>query len=256
MVERTAYSSGKNVSSSARRRNGDAARAAGAGLAADHALHRLEVPEPPELEVLLDVDELLAGLVHVPVVLGVGVDVGEDVHQLGAEDVGAADVAVEQLPRHRVAAPGEQAQELVVDARAVRAARSARRARARRARTARSIAAFLLPSRNSTARYCADWNPDDEPSDAAELGVLGGVSVASTDHCSMSVFWMCLTRASFFSAGASRSAARSSQAERSSWSRSFSHSSEVWCWTMNSSSSWCSGLLRGCWAASSSSRCR
>ena len=26
------------------------------------------------------------------------------------------------------------------------------------------------------------------------------------------------------------------------------HSSEVWCWMMNSSSSWCSGSLSGCWA--------
>ena len=35
-----------------------------------------------------------------------------------------------------------------------------------------------------------------------------GVRVASTDHCSVSWFWMCLTRASRLSAGASSSAAR------------------------------------------------
>ena len=68
-----------------------------------------------------------------------------------------------------------------------------------------------------------------------------GVSVASTDHCSVSVFWMCLTRAMHLSAGASSSARSRSRAVSSSCSTSFSHSSVVWCWTMNSSSSWCSG---------------
>ena len=47
-----------------------------------------------------------------------------------------------------------------------------------------------------------DWNPDAGPSDAAELGVLAGVRVASTDHWSFNVRWMFFTRAMHFSAGA------------------------------------------------------
>ena len=44
----------------------------------------------------------------------------------------------------------------------------------------------------------------------------------------------------------------SARAERSSWIISFSHSSEVWCWMMKSSSSCCGGSLHGCWAESRS----
>ena len=51
-----------------------AARSAGAGLEPDDPLDGLQVPEPPELEVVLEVDELLARLVRGPVLLRVGVD--------------------------------------------------------------------------------------------------------------------------------------------------------------------------------------
>ena len=57
---RTSISSGKNVWSSARLQEADARRAAGAGLVADDPLDGLHVPEAPELERLLDVDQLLA----------------------------------------------------------------------------------------------------------------------------------------------------------------------------------------------------
>ena len=59
---------------------------------------------------------------------------------------------------------------------------------------------------------------------------------------------MCLTRASRLSAGASSSSRSRLLAERSSWMSSLSHSSEVWCWMMKSSSSCWGGSLSGCWA--------
>ena len=58
-----------------------------------------------------------------------------------------------------------------------------------------SMRRFLLPSTNSTARYCQDWNPDELPRNPRNWAYSVGVSVASTDHCSVSVRWMCLTRA-------------------------------------------------------------
>ena len=63
---RTSISSGKKAWSSARFRKRDARGAARAGLVADDALDGLHVTEPPELEALLDVEELLAHLVGVP----------------------------------------------------------------------------------------------------------------------------------------------------------------------------------------------
>ena len=87
-------------------------------LDADGALHRLEVPEAPELEVLLQVDEFLAGLVRLPVGVRVLVDLGEHRHQLGVVAVRLRHVALQQgLDRHVVAGAGQIAQELVVDAR-------------------------------------------------------------------------------------------------------------------------------------------
>ncbi len=65
------------------------------------------------------------------------------------------------------------------------------------------MAAFLLPRVNSTARYCADWKPLALPSTPRNCPYSAGVRVASTDHCSVSVFWMCFTRAMHLSAGAS-----------------------------------------------------
>ena len=95
---------------------GGARRSAGARLHADGALHRLQVPEPPELEVLLEVDELLAGLVGRPVVVGVLVDGADDADERLVEDPGLGDVAVEDVLRNGVPGAGEVAQELVVDA--------------------------------------------------------------------------------------------------------------------------------------------
>jgi hypothetical protein len=36
------------------------------------------------------------------------------------------------------------------------------------------MAAFLLPRRNSTARYCADWKPDDEPNEPRNSAYSAG----------------------------------------------------------------------------------
>jgi hypothetical protein len=46
------------------------------------------------------------------------------------------------------------------------------------------------------------------------------------------------TRASIFIAGCSRSARIAVRAALISWMASFIHSSDVWCWMMNSISSW------------------
>ena len=80
--------------------------------------------------------------------------------------------------------------------------------------------------------------------------------VSSTDHCSVSCFWMCFTRASTFSAGPGSSASRNATAACSSWITSFIHSSEVWCWMMNSSSSWLAGVDSGACAESTWSSLR
>ncbi len=119
-----------------------------------------------------------------------------------------------------------------------------------------SMAAFLLPRVNSTARYCQDWKPLELPSESRNSAYSLGVSVASTDHCSVSVFWMCLTRATHLSAWGRSSTRSSAQACSSSWSTSLSHSSVVWCCTMNSSSSWCTGSLIGRCAESRVGRSR
>ena len=78
--------------------------------------------------------------------------------------------------------------------------------------------------------------------------------VASTSQACTSCSMMRETRASILKAAPSRSSATASTAARSSCSISFIHSSLVWCWTMNSISS-CAGD-KGCWAPSTSSRCR
>ena len=119
-----------------------------------------------------------------------------------------------------------------------------------------SILRFLLPSRNSTARYWLDWNPEELPRKPRNCEYSVGVRVASTDHCSVRVFWMCLTRAMAFSAEPRSSERSQAAALRSSCRTSLSHSSVVWCWMMNSISSWCSGALTGCWALRSVGSCR
>ena len=63
------------------------------------------------------------------------------------------------------------------------------------------MSAFLLPSRNSTARYWWLWNPELVARNGRIRAYSLGVSVASTSHCSTSCFCTCLTRASRFSAG-------------------------------------------------------
>src|SRR3954469_23305547 len=93
-----------------------AARPAGPAAQADGALDGLEVAEAPELQVVLDVDELLAGLVDVPVLLRGVVDRAEHLDQARVLAVGLAHVALQQVVGHREAAAGEQVQELVVEA--------------------------------------------------------------------------------------------------------------------------------------------
>ncbi|VFT14769.1 Uncharacterised protein [Pseudomonas aeruginosa] len=65
-----------------------------------------------------------------------------------------------------------------------------------------------------------------------------GVMVASTAQACTSWSKIRETLASIFSAGPSLPDLTCSRAARSSWSISFIHSSEVWCWMMNSISLW------------------
>ena len=222
-------------------------------LVADDPLHDLQVPEPPLLEVVLDVDQLLAGLVDAP----------------SARAGAAYTVANRSTSRRRWCAaltsrarPGQEvrrsrasevAQELVVQRRLVEQLVELRSRAAGSCAKTFTMSASLLPSRNSTSRYCADWKPETGRRNGRISAYSLGVSVASTDHWSVSVCWMCLTRASRLSAGERSSAASSARAERSSWTISFSQSSLVWCWTMKSSSSCCGGSVSGCCADSSTS---
>src|SRR2546423_8589551 len=96
---------------------GHAGGAAGAALEADHALDGLDVAEAPELEVLLDVDQLLAHVVLGPVLLRILIN---DLENRGDERMAfirLAPVALDALGRHRHAATRQVAQEFVVQAR-------------------------------------------------------------------------------------------------------------------------------------------
>src|SRR6478609_2489714 len=95
----------------------DPPRPSGPPLVADGALDDLEVPEPPQLHVVLEVHELLAGLVDAPVLGRRGVHLAEDVDELRVEGVRQRPVPVEQRRRYRIPAAGEVAEELVVEAR-------------------------------------------------------------------------------------------------------------------------------------------
>src|SRR5690606_13249503 len=87
----------------------DAGAAAGALLEPDRALHGAQVAEAPELEGVLEVDEVLAGGVLGPVRRGVAVDPREHQVQLGHLHPGPAHVTLEDARRHRMSVPGEVA---------------------------------------------------------------------------------------------------------------------------------------------------
>ena len=143
-------------------------------LNADGALHGLEVPEPPELEVLLQVDQLLAGLVRLPVLVRVLVDRREDRHQVGVEPVRQGHVPLQDLGRHVVAVPGQVAQELVVDAGRLERLDAAAPARPARRRRSTASGASLLPSSELDRPVLVRLEARGGAEEAAELGVLAG----------------------------------------------------------------------------------
>ena len=186
----------------------DAGRPAGAGLVADGALHDLEVAEPPLLEVVLDVDELLAGLVDAPVLARARRRPRRRRRtSSGSERCGCDQSRSSSRPGRRT--PGGRGRPGTRRRATARAAASSS-ARARPGSWAKTLtmSAFLLPSRNSTSRYCADWKPELVARNGRISAYSLGVSVASTDHWSVSICWMCLTRASRLSAGARSSVAQ------------------------------------------------
>src|SRR6266542_980046 len=75
----------------------DAGRSSGARLESDDALDRLQMPKAPELERLLDVDELLRHFVRIPPVLGILVDRLEHGDDRRAAFVRLAEVALGPL---------------------------------------------------------------------------------------------------------------------------------------------------------------
>src|ERR1700716_3786176 len=91
--------------------------AAGAALEADDPLDGLHMPEAPQLEILLHVDQLLAHVVLGPVALRVFVDGLEDLNYRGVALIGLRPVALHALERDRHALSREVTQEFVVDAR-------------------------------------------------------------------------------------------------------------------------------------------
>ena len=113
-------------------------------------------------------------LVDVPMVLGVLVDARRTRATRSRSSVcGLRPVALEQPLRHRVAAAARGSAGTRRRGSAPRARRAARACASGSCANTASMPAFLLPSRNSSVRYCSDWKPDDAPEHVAELRVLG-----------------------------------------------------------------------------------
>src|SRR5688572_6699212 len=152
---------------------GDAGGAAGAGLEADDALHGLHVAEAPELEVLLDVDQLLAHVVLGPELVRILVNHLEHGGDAWMPLVGLRPVALGALRRHRHAAAREVAQELVVQAR--------RLEQALQARVGRGVVALhfhearvLVAQQELDGAELERLQPRGRPEHVAELHVLRG----------------------------------------------------------------------------------
>jgi hypothetical protein len=104
------------------------------------------------------------------------------------------------------------------------------------------------------ARYCHDWKPEDWPSAPRKRVYSLGVIVRSTSQALFNCSKMRATRVSILKAGRTSSARIASIAPDISWMASFIHSSEVWCWMMNRSSS--GEVDSGVWASRILSRWR
>src|SRR5579883_761557 len=96
---------------------GDAFGAAGARLAADDALDGRDMAEAPLAEEILEIDQLLAELVDVPMAFGVAI--GGDPRRLDrfVRAVALAPIAVERVAIDREAAAREEADRFVIEAR-------------------------------------------------------------------------------------------------------------------------------------------
>ena len=89
------------------------------------------------------------------------------------------------------------------------------------------MARLRFPARNSIARYCQDWKPDDWPSASRNSVYSLGVMVRSTSHAPVSCSKMRATLLSILNAGCSWSLRIAAIVARISWIASFIHSSEV-----------------------------
>jgi hypothetical protein len=82
---------------------------------ADDALHRAGVAEAPGLEGILQVHEFLGQLVEVEIGLAARVDAGPGLHHGGVALMRLGQVALQHRFGNGEAAPGQEAQRLVVD---------------------------------------------------------------------------------------------------------------------------------------------
>src|SRR6185437_221542 len=94
---------------------GHPARASGAGLVADDALHRLQVMAAPQLEVVIEVDQPLGELVQVPVLFRVVVDTEPRARDLLARAIRLAEIACQMILRNAIATPAQEPQRLVIE---------------------------------------------------------------------------------------------------------------------------------------------
>src|SRR5258708_14974910 len=92
-----------------------AGRCARARLVADDPFDRLQMTEAPELEALLDIDQLLAHVVRIPPLLRIAVDRLEHGDEIGVARVALRKIAIEARARNRQASPREMTQKLVVE---------------------------------------------------------------------------------------------------------------------------------------------
>ena len=191
--------------------------------------HRAHVPEAPQLELRLEVDQVLAQVVLAPS--------RRRCPRRCARTPAAARIATRLRPvagevalRDGVAVAREVGQRLVVERRRFERFAQPCLPSGSCANTL-SMSAFLFPSRNSTMRYCSDWNPD-RPEHLAEFHVFGrGERLQHRPHRGqLRDHLLCSARRS----SGRRRARRGAGDRRAQFSTSsFSHAPRTWCWMMN-----------------------
>src|ERR1700681_4964565 len=89
---------------------------AGAALVSDDPFHRLDVGEPPELKLIVKVDQPLRQPVQIPILDRVVIDAEPSRRDLLAGLVGLREIAIDGLRRHVEPTAAQQSQHLIVQA--------------------------------------------------------------------------------------------------------------------------------------------